>query len=86
MKLKKYLYVIFIYALSLENIHSIEPDVFVQSTVNRASKVLASNFSKEKKIIELKVIAKETVDINGIGFYTLGSYRKILSDEQKKNI
>ena len=56
----------------------------MQSTVNRASKILSENFSKEKKMDELKLIAKETVDIRGIGFYTLGSVRKTLSDDQKK--
>ena len=40
-----------------------QPDVFVQSTVNRASDVLAKNISKEDKINELKLIAKDTVDI-----------------------
>jgi phospholipid transport system substrate-binding protein len=60
------------------------PDVFVQSTVNRASEILSSDISKEKKIEELKIIAEETVDINGIGFYTLGSYRKSLSEEDKE--
>ena len=68
----------------IKSSHSIEPDVFVQSTVNRASKVLSDGFSKEHKISELKKIAKETVDIKGIGFYTLGSYRKSLNKEQKK--
>ena len=63
---------------------SIEPDVFVQSTVNRASKLLGEDISKDQKIEKLKLIAKETVDIKGIGFYTLGSARKSLSDEQKK--
>ena len=66
------------------NTHSIEPDVFVQSTVNRASKILSENLSKEEKINQLKLIAEETVDINGIGFYTLGSVRKNLDDIQKK--
>ena len=63
---------------------SIEPDVFVQSTVNRASKLLGENISKDKKIEKLKLIAKETVDIKGIGFYTLGSKRKSLTGEEKK--
>jgi phospholipid transport system substrate-binding protein len=58
--------------------------VFVQSTVNRASKVLSENISKEEKIDKLKIIAKETVDIRGIGFYTLGPVRKDLDDNQKK--
>ena len=84
MKLNKIFFIIFIYFLSLNNSFSIEPDIFVQSTVNRASKILSENLSKEKKIEELKKIALETVDIKGIGFYTLGSARKNLSDEQKK--
>ena len=63
---------------------SIEPDIFVQSTVNRASKLLGEDISKDEKIEKLKLIAKETVDIKGIGFYTLGSKRKSLSDEEKK--
>ena len=64
--------------------YSISPDVFIQSTVNRASQVLSENISKEEKITQLKIIAKETVDIKGVGFYSLGSARKNLNDEQKK--
>ena len=63
--------------------HSIEPDVFVQSTVNRASKILSEDLTKKEKIDKLKLIAKETVDIRGIGFYTLGVARKNLNDNQK---
>tara|TARA_B100000989_G_scaffold272157_1_gene229391 strand:+ start:56 stop:643 length:588 start_codon:yes stop_codon:yes gene_type:complete len=63
---------------------SIEPDIFVQSTVNRASKLLSEDISKDEKIKKLKSIAKETVDIKGIGFYTLGVKRKSLNDEEKK--
>jgi len=84
MKLKKVLTLFFIYIISINNLYSIEPDVFVQSTVNRASKILSEDISKEKKMKELQVIAKDTVDIKGIGFYTLGSARKNLNDEQKK--
>ena len=84
MKAKKYLFVFLIYFLSIDVVYSIQPDVFVQSTVNRASKILSENISKEDKINELKKIAKETVDIRGIGFYTLGAYRKNLNENQKK--
>ena len=84
MNIRSYFYIIFIYTLFFGNLHSIEPDVFVQSTVNRASKILSEDISKQKKIDELKVIAKETVDIEGIGFYTLGAARKNLDDSQKK--
>ena len=70
--------------LSISEVYSIEPDVFVQSTVNRASKALSENISKQQKIEKLKIIAKETVDIKGIGLYTIGSFIKEISDEQKK--
>ena len=83
MKLRKFLLVLFFYTLIFSNSYSIEPDVFVQSTVNRASNVLSKNISKEDKINELKVIAKETVDIIGVGFYSLGSARKNLDESQK---
>jgi phospholipid transport system substrate-binding protein len=87
MKLKKFLIYISFIIINLTVInksYSIEPDVFVQSTVNRASNILNNNLSKDQKIGELKSIAAETVDIKGIGMYTLGSYRKILSEDQKK--
>ena len=84
MKIKKYLFIFIIYFLTINILHSIEPDVFVQSTVNRASKVLSEDISKNDKINNLKKIAIDTVDIKGIGFYTLGSARKNMNDDQKK--
>ena len=63
--------------------YSISPDVFIQSTVNRASQILSKDLSKEEKINQLKIIAKETVDIRGVGFYSLGSIRKEISNDQK---
>ena len=71
-----------IFFSNIASSYSIEPDVFVQSTVNRAAKTLGGNFTKEERIEKLKIIASETVDINGIGYYTLGSYRKTINDEQ----
>ena len=84
MFIKKIFLIIFLYLLTLSNSYSIEADVFVQSTVNRASKILSENISKDEKIEKLKIIAKETVDIKGIGFYTLGPLRKNLSNEEKE--
>ena len=81
--MKKLLILLFLLNLLTGNSHSIEPDVFVQSTVNRASEILSKDISKEEKINQLKVIAKETVDIKGVGFYSLGSVRKNLDDNQK---
>ena len=83
MKIKKIFFITLIYFLSLNNLLAMEADIFVQSTVNRASSILSEEISKEEKISKLKIIAKETVDINGIGFYTLGPIRKTLSDDQK---
>jgi phospholipid transport system substrate-binding protein len=68
--------------INLNFAHSISPDVFIQSTVNRASQVLSENISKEEKIDKLKLIAKETVDIKGVGYYSLGSARKNLNSEE----
>ena len=82
--MKKIVVVVFLYLFNYNYSYSIEPEIFVQSTVNRASKILSENISKEKKMDELRLIAKETVDIRGIGFYTLGSVRKTLNDDQKK--
>ncbi len=84
MKMKKYLFIFFLYFSVFTVVQAIEADVFVQSTVNRASKILSENISKNDKINELKKIAEDTVDIEGIGFYTLGSTRKKLDDVQKE--
>ena len=81
--MKKILLILLLFSINPPNVYSIEPDVFVQSTVNRASQILSKNISKEEKINQLKSIAKETVDIKGVGFYSLGSARKNLSDSQK---
>ena len=81
--MKKILLILLVFNFKITYVNSIEPDVFVQSTVNRASQTLSKNISKEEKINELKTIAKETVDIRGVGFYSLGSARKNLNDSQK---
>ena len=66
----------------ISKVHSIEADVFVQSTVNRAAKTLGGNLSKEERVEKLKDIARDTVDISGIGFYSLGAHRKNLTEVQ----
>ena len=82
--MKKIILILLLLSTHCTNVYSLEADVFVQSTVNRASQVLSKNISKEEKITQLKSIAKETVDIRGVGFYSLGSARKSLNDSQKK--
>ncbi|MDA8846846.1 ABC transporter substrate-binding protein [Candidatus Pelagibacter sp.] len=84
MRLKKFLIFTFVIInfIGINQSYSIEPDVFVQSTVNRASEALNNKFSKEEKIEKLKQIASETVDIDGISRYTLGSYKNKITDSQ----
>ena len=81
--MKKLLVLLVLFNLNLTNSFSIEADVFVQSTVNRAAETLSSGLTKEERMDKLKSIALDTVDIRGIGFYSLGAHRKSASDEQK---
>ena len=83
-KIYRFFLAVIFFFIFVESSFSIEPDVFVQSTVNRASKTLNNNLTREQKIEELKNIARETVDIKGIGFYTLGKHRKNLNVTQKE--
>ena len=83
MNIRKIFVLLFILNLNAVYAKSVEPDVFVQSTVNRASAILTKSISKEDKMNELKLIAKDTVDIRWIGLYTLGSFRKNLSENEK---
>ena len=82
-KIFKLFLILIIFLGYIEISFSVEPKEFIQLTVDRASAVLNNNFSKEKKIKKLKVIANETVDIRGIGFYSLGKHRKNISDNEK---
>ena len=88
MNFKKYLIkfflILILFSTFVEKSFSLEPEKFVQSVVDEASAVLTENFTKEQKIEKLRSIAKKSVDIKGIGFYTLGSHRKNLSASQKE--
>ena len=83
MSFKKKLIIFLLFTFCISNANSIEPDIFVQSTVNRASQILSENITKKEKSNKWKLIAKDTVDIRGVGFYSLGSARKNLNNEQK---
>ena len=85
--MKKIFFLILFFTISLTNFnfaYSISPDIFIQSTVNRASELLSKNITKSEKMSQLEIIAKENVDIRGIGFYSLGSVRKNLDQKQKE--
>ena len=81
--MKKILILLLLINLNFTNTYSIEADVFIQSTVNRAAQTLGAGLTKEERMDELKKIALDTVDIRGIGLYSLGVHRKNLSEEQE---
>ena len=83
-KITKTLLISILSLFFISNSFSIEPRDFVQQTVDKAAKALDQNLSKELKISKLKIIALNTVDIKGIGFYSLGKYRKNISDQKKE--
>ena len=83
MNLKKIFIILILFNFNVGHVYSMEPDIFIQSTVNRASQILSKNISKDQKITELKSIAKDTVDILGVGYYSLGTIRRNLNDQQK---
>ena len=80
--MKKFLLILLLFSLNNTSVYSLGADVFIQSTVTRAAETLNSNYTKEQRIEKLKEIAKDTVDIRGIGFYSLGTHRKNLSKDQ----
>ncbi len=87
MLVKKIIKTLLISILSLfftVNSFSLEPKEFVQQTVDDAARALDQSLSQDLKITKLKTIAKNSVDIRGIGFYSLGKYRKTISDQKKK--
>ena len=59
------------------------PSDLIKEIVDQASMILSSDDPVESKIIKLNDIAERSVDINGIGMYTLGKYRKSISEEDK---
>ena len=83
MKLIKYL-IIFLFLLNLNNIlFAKDPSALINEIVDEAASILSSEDPVESKIIKLNAIAESSVDINGIGMYTLGKYRKSINEEQK---
>ena len=81
-KTKIFLIVFFI-LISLNNLSAKEPSELINEIVDEASFILSSSDPVESKIIKLNNIAEINVDIDGIGMYTLGKYRKTLNEEQK---
>ena len=83
-KILKFLLLVSINFCFLSNSFAIEPYLFVQETVDNASEALNKRLSKEEKIEKLKIIAENAVDIQGIGYFSLGSHRKIITEKKKE--
>ena len=88
MKKKFFIIVFFVFFYFItpnkSNAYSSDPKQFIAEIVSEAKKILVETNSQEFKTQELSEMALKTVDIKGIGYYTLGNYRKQLSDDQKK--
>ena len=83
MKLFKYI-ILFLFLINSYNISSAkDPSALINEIVDEAANILSSEDPVESKIIKLNAIAERSVDIDGIGMYTLGKYRKTIDDEQK---
>ena len=83
-KILKFFLLVSISFCFLSNSFAIEPYLFVQKTVDSASEALNERLSKEEKIEKLKIIAEDSVDIKGIGYYSLGSHRKTITKKKKE--
>ena len=88
MKKKIFIIVFFVFFSSIlpnkSDAYSSDPKQFISEIVSEAKKILVETNSQEFKTTKLSEIALKTVDIKGIGYYTLGNYRKELTDEQKE--
>ena len=74
--------ILFFLCLKANSIANISSN-FIDNITDEASKILSSENTREEKIQKLVKIGESSVDIDGIGFYTLGKHRKILNDDQK---
>ena len=85
MKRNFFIIIFFIFGLTQKSFaYSSDPKQFIQEIVDEAKKVLVESNTKEFKTQKLSKMASKTVDIKGVAYYTLGNYRKELSDEQLK--
>jgi len=85
MKILRKIFILFFFFFSFENNSwSQTASEFISDITIEASNVLSSKLTDEEKIIQLKKLGENSVDINGVGLYTLGKYRKMLTETQKK--
>ena len=76
-------FVVFILSILISsNASANQPEDFIRTVTTGASSILQKNLSKDQKITELRKLADESVDISGIGMYSLGKHRKSISEEE----
>ena len=83
LKIKAKFFVVFCFLLLNSNVLAKNPSELIVGIVDNASSILSSNLSDDEKIRQLNDIAENNVDIKGIGFYTLGKFRKNISSEEQ---
>ena len=83
MKVLKFLIFFIICVNSINITYAKSPSDLINGIVDEAASILSSEDPVESKIIKLNSIAERSVDINGIGMYTLGKYRKTIDEDQK---
>ena len=81
--LKKSLFSAIFFILITTNVSASNPSEFISDLSLKASEILSSKITDDEKIVKLKKIGESSVDINGVGLYTLGKYRKTLTENQK---
>ena len=85
MKKNFFIIIFLIFAFTQKSFgNSSDPKQFITEIVNEAKKVLIDSNTKEFKTKKLSEIALKTVDIKGVAYYSIGKYRKELSDDQLK--
>ena len=83
LKIKAKIFIVFCLLLFNSNVQAKNPSELIAGIVDQASNILSSNLSDDEKIKQLNDIAENNVDIKGIGFYTLGKFRKNISSEEQ---
>ena len=82
--IKKIFFVVFIFFFINNTANAQDYTSFIENVTTRASTILIKDLSQNEKIMEIKSLAEESVDIRGIGLYSLGKHRKTISKQQLK--
>ena len=82
MKILKTIFFIFIFIFYTNSSFAKNPSEFISDVTRNASEILKENISVDEKAQKLIILAEDSVDIDGIGLYSLGKHRKTINDEQ----